>query len=74
MRSFCFGRALSAQGLRGKVHILKNIERAGLVLLVKIVVAPVELNRVVPAQRGGKGIPLVVGIHRNQGVIQVEQG
>ena len=67
-----FFSALSTHGTGGKAHIVVNIQRAGLVVLVILGVTTFEIFTIAPAQRQSEFAPLVVGVHRDQGVVQIE--
>ena len=53
-------RAALADGLRGKAHIVVNVERACTVVLKVLGVAPLELAGVAPTEPDGEFAPLVV--------------
>jgi hypothetical protein len=67
------GAAL-AQGIRGEAHVVVDVERAGLVVLVELVVAALELHRIGPADLLREDSPGVIGIDRQQRVVEIEQG
>ena len=67
-----FFSALGTHGTGGKAHIVINIQRTSLVVLVILSVAPLEIFTIAPAQRQGEFAPLVVRVHRDQCVVQIE--
>ena len=67
------GAAL-AHGFGGKAHVVVHIQRTGLVVGVKLGIAAGKVHRVGPADADGELAPLVVGVERQQRVVQVEQG
>ena len=58
---------------RGKPHIFMNVQRARLVLGIKLLVLLAELGRINPTIRGGENTPRIIRVNRQQGVIQIEK-
>jgi hypothetical protein len=73
MRLGRLGGTTLAGGAGGKPHVIVDVERARLVVGIKLVIALAEHRRVGPAQFGGEHAPGVVGVQRQQGVVQVKQ-
>ena len=76
LRMGCRGglRPPQANRLGGEAYVVVHIERTCLVMGIELVVAAGKLHRVVPAEANGELAPLVIGVERQQGVVQVEQG
>ena len=73
VRGRCGLGPAQTHGLGGKPHVVVHVERARLVVGVELVIAARELHRVVPADADGELAPLVVGVERQQRVVQVEK-
>jgi hypothetical protein len=72
----CLARGLGpvpAHRFGGETHIVVDVQRAGLVLGEEFLVALRELFCVGPANGGREDAPGMVGVDRQQGVVQVEQ-
>ena len=69
-----FGARPMRQRRQGEQQVFVNVERAGLVALVEIVIFAVELDRIHDPPRHQIAAPGMVAVDRQQCVVEVEQG
>ncbi len=65
--------AAQADGLGGEADVGVRVQRARLVMGIELVVAGLEVAGVAPADLQGELAPGVVGVDRQEGVVEVEQ-